>query len=1173
MLRPGLHFKKMMYAIAVVAVVIANAAIVVYAEPPPMPTFVMPLDGTDYCKSDGTTKAGGSSPLSGEEISGVGTRDFWYGSWNGNRFLQANQGPLGRLSASVAATGPSNLTYAIPQGLIDDKPTELTYTFWFYRHPNPGWTGNPQEIVFRPGVSPTVTRTGPISGALRPASSALDMCVYAIYDNNGVPTTTSELGKTATVPADQWVHIAMRVSAPENKMAIYMNGVKQSESAIFTGKTILSLVAYGSTMYIGRTGTVALQQSPFALSDFRMYHNKALTDAEIQALAGLTSPTLTLAASGRSLAIVYNDGTTNTDAAWLTREQIKYITGVTGTYKLASQMDTPQERAQYQTRIWIGRQPEVESVFGSELNELDADGYLVRVVGDDVYLAGNTYWTDQWAVYDFFERFVGYRIYGPYVATGVLSGGNHPIGIFEEFKQRSSIAVVREVHRKQEPGYRARLLRGVPTAFRIWQGAAGHYQRDWFSHNFYNIFPWATYANPSSQSYNPNLYPLINGVRQVPPSSRPYDFQPCVGNQDVEDITVNYILNWFTAWPLESSCSVGMNDSIKHCECSACMSVVPPTITDRDERMAYAFFQFYNRVASRVAQSFPDKKLGCLAYMALDDLPAGSMTLDSMIAPYVTLDSAQLFDSNVTSWTQAKLSQWFSLAPSNLCIYEYMYGAGFAVPRLYDRYLFTNICNKYGGNADGFYAEVYPNWGLDGWKYWLTAKLLWDPAMDPDELKKEWCTALFGAGAAGGKMLDFFNYLENAWCTQTLTSNQYFYRWYLDPKQLEIFPPATVDYAWTLLTDAESAAQGNSLVLARIAYFKDTFRVTWCLSKRHSSVLTLKSLAANPSSQLSELLHELGIWLNTEDPAYLRSLLNSTCINMTDLSLLDSVPFDEVAYLIKRVTDTAIASLQQRTEATICAAIELLIDTAAGTDSYAMDAAEFLKPLACDTGFLIIPQGGSAPTIDGTISSGEWPTAVFSGNLFTFKKYSLDHYPQETDLSTMYARQVGNMLYVAFDLQQTPSTIGGHAYGLDSGGYTAPQMVNDDAIVINIKPLSGYFQGIRVNPNNAIGYLVSDWPNVVTAHAVTATSTGWQVEMAINTSLTSLANYANSTVYLPITRYKRYKLCIDTPAALSNTTLGVSMLMPVGSGLGMIGVGNHPTCMSFSDGPRIIPAQ
>ena len=112
-----------------------------------------------------------------------------------------------------------------------------------------------------------------------------------------------------------------------------------------------------------------------------------------------------------------------------------------------------------------------------------------------------------------------------------------------------------------------------------------------------------------------------------------------------------------------------------------------------------------------------------------------------------------------------------------------------------------------------------------------------------------------------------------------------------------------------------------------------------------------------------------------------------------------------------------------------------------------------------------------------------------------------------------------------------------------------------------------------MNPNNAIGYLVSDWPVVVTAHAMSLTASGWQVEMAINISLTSLANYASSTVYLPVTRYKRYNLCIDTPSALYNTTLGVSTLMPVGSGLVMIGVGNHPTCMSFSDGPRIIPAQ
>ena len=67
----------------------------------------------------------------------------------------------------------------------------------------------------------------------------------------------------------------------------------------------------------------------------------------------------------------------------------------------------------YQCRIWVGRQPKLDEAIGAELDKLDADGFIVRRVGGDVYVSGRYWWGTNWAAHDLLERFAGCRWYGP----------------------------------------------------------------------------------------------------------------------------------------------------------------------------------------------------------------------------------------------------------------------------------------------------------------------------------------------------------------------------------------------------------------------------------------------------------------------------------------------------------------------------------------------------------------------------------------------------------------------------------------------------------------------------------------------------------------------------------------------------------------------------------------
>ena len=221
-------------------------------------------------------------------------------------------------------------------------------------------------------------------------------------------------------------------------------------------------------------------------------------------------------------------------------------------------------------------------------------------------------------------------------------------------------------------------------------------------------------------------------------------------------------------------------------------------------KIAYAFFKFYNKVAEEIEKDYPEKRLGCLAYAVLSSLPKGAIKLHPKIVPYLTRDSAQLFDKNEQREFRETVDRWNALS-SRMGIYEYLYGGGFIIPRIYNRYLLKNVRDQYGVNVDGFYGEAYPNWGLDGPKYWLLSKLLWNHRLDPETLMDDYCKNMYGPAAAA--MRQYFDFLEEIWCTQTLVSNRSNYRWLDDIKQIEIFPPARCDQAWKLLEEARNLAK------------------------------------------------------------------------------------------------------------------------------------------------------------------------------------------------------------------------------------------------------------------------------------------------------------------------------------------------------------------------------
>src|SRR5690606_31551695 len=111
------------------------------------------------------------------------------------------------------------------------------------------------------------------------------------------------------------------------------------------------------------------------------------------------------------------------------------------------------------------------------------------------------------------------------------------------------------------------------------------------------------------------------------------------------------------------------------------------------------------------------------------------------------------------------------LSAQNLGFYEYLYGAQYNLPRVYNQQMAENYQFAKGQGVIGHVAEIYPNWG-EGPKPWVSAKLQWDPDQDVDLLLYDWYLHAVGEEAAP-YLEQYFEKWEQIWTERMLESDWY----------------------------------------------------------------------------------------------------------------------------------------------------------------------------------------------------------------------------------------------------------------------------------------------------------------------------------------------------------------------------------------------------------------
>ncbi len=287
-------------------------------------------------------------------------------------------------------------------------------------------------------------------------------------------------------------------------------------------------------------------------------------------------------------------------------------------------------------------------------------------------------------------------------------------------------------------------------------------------HTWYRVVPPAKYFET-----HPEWFALIDGQRRP---GKLHGTQLCVTAPGLVDEFARNIIRLFDRDPQLEITSISPNDGYGWCECEGCEALdrklCKARMTKQGLSNARRFrgdrvFWFANEVARRVAKKHPDKKLLVLAYVNYAEPPDTIRPLPNVVpwlCHYAPADYAKpIADASSAPNRQfnALLKAWAKTAP-HLLYYGYVSKSmWWDLPRPVTRNFAADVKHLHALGVHRYYAQSrLSNWPLDGPLYYVLAKLMWDPTLDPERLAADWVEHMFGAAAP--EMARFYQAVEDA---------------------------------------------------------------------------------------------------------------------------------------------------------------------------------------------------------------------------------------------------------------------------------------------------------------------------------------------------------------------------------------------------------------------------
>lgn len=237
--------------------------------------------------------------------------------------------------------------------------------------------------------------------------------------------------------------------------------------------------------------------------------------------------------------------------------------------------------------------------------------------------------------------------------------------------------------------------------------------------------------------------------------------QPCLSDESLYPTVLKNVLAFLRADPDADLISVTQNDNMYYCKCDDCMATYAKySKTDKPEDGGTAgqMIEFVNRIAAEVAKEFPDVYVVTYAYMYTRHAPKDIKPADNVMIQLCSHECCFVHPLNGTDCNKEfaqDVTDWSAICEN---MYAWDYNTNFAYracpfPNVKYEVLAGNLAYFADNNTIGVFSQGNGRDGnngeFDALRWYLIAKLLWDPYMTEEEYDAEVCKfmeAYYGDG-------------------------------------------------------------------------------------------------------------------------------------------------------------------------------------------------------------------------------------------------------------------------------------------------------------------------------------------------------------------------------------------------------------------------------------------
>ncbi|MBO4618833.1 MAG: DUF4838 domain-containing protein [Victivallales bacterium] len=297
----------------------------------------------------------------------------------------------------------------------------------------------------------------------------------------------------------------------------------------------------------------------------------------------------------------------------------------------------------------------------------------------------------------------------------------------------------------------------------------------------------------------------------------------CLHNEAMMDAFLDLIVEYFAKHPDLEVFPMGANDGLfKICACPECQADLSHPHREGTGDFSWHIWGFVNRMAKRLAERCPGKSLGCIAYEKYLEPPEG-MAFEPNVIVMLCHARSSLANPQAAQELHERVEHWLQYT-SQLYFWDWYlthWPPTHNLPVLYGRtiereirYLAADSRMRGEFIEDENRPQMY-EFGFDRpgqpciiqLNLYLTAKLLWNPALNVAELLEEFYMRYYGPAAQ--PMKTFWELAQDAYEKSMRESAK--------PAPEEIFPPSVIETLEGCLETALAATPVDGIYHHRIA--------------------------------------------------------------------------------------------------------------------------------------------------------------------------------------------------------------------------------------------------------------------------------------------------------------------------------------------------------------------